>query len=164
MVRRGYNPVTAAARRVWVDADACPNTVKEILFKAALRTRTETIFVANQQVRVPAHGYARALQVEQGFDVADNYIVQHIVAGELLITADIPLAAEAMAKGAAALNPRGEMYSNDTIRQRLNIRDFMDTMRASGARTGGPPPLGTKEKQAFANALDAYLARVNKSR
>ena len=151
--------MTPAAPRVWVDADACPNTVKEILFKAALRTRTETIFVANQPVRMPAHGFARALQVEQGFDVADNYIVLHIAAGDLLITADIPLAAEAMAKGAAALNPRGEMYSTDTIRQRLNMRDFLDTMRASGAHTGGPAPLGVKDRQAFANALDAFLAR-----
>lgn len=149
-----------SAVRVWVDADACPNGIKDILFRAALRTGTETILVANQAVRVPGHAYVRAVQVPQGFDIADNYIVQHIAAGELVVTADIPLAAEAMAKGAFALNPRGEMYSHDTIRQRLNLRDFMDSMRASGAHTGGPAPMNIRDKQAFANALDGFLARA----
>jgi uncharacterized protein YaiI (UPF0178 family) len=145
--------------RIWVDADACPNVVKEILFRAAARTRTEAVFVANQPVRLPTQPFVSARQVEQGFDVADNYIVQQADAPDLVITADIPLAAEVMAKGAAALSPRGELYSRDTIRQRLNIRDFHDTLRASGIQSGGPPPLGPRERAAFASALDAYLAR-----
>lgn len=144
---------------VWVDADACPNLIKQILFKAAARTGVEVILVANQYVSTPNAGNVRAVQVEGGFDVADHYIAERAATGDLVITADIPLAAEVMEKGADALNPRGEIYTRDTIRQRLNLRDFMDTMRSSGIQSGGPPPLGNREKQSFANALDRWLAR-----
>lgn len=144
---------------IWVDADACPVVIKDIIFRAAERTATPTLLVANQPLRTPPSKVIRAIQVASGFDVADNEIVQRVEAGDLVITGDIPLAAEVMAKGAEAINPRGEVYSRDTIRQRLNMRDFMDTMRSSGVQTGGPPPLGAREKQAFANGLDSYLAR-----
>ena len=144
---------------IWVDADACPNTVKQILFRAAARTGVEIALVANQYLPTPAAANVRAVQVEGGFDVADQYIAARAAAGDLVITADIPLAAEVMANGAAALNPRGELYTRDTIRQRLNMRDFMDTMRSSGIQSGGPPPAGDRDKAAFANALDRWLAR-----
>ena len=143
---------------IWVDADAGPVMIREIIFRAANRTETETILVANSFIKVPPSKYVRFRQVPKGFDVADNEIAARAEEHDLVITGDIPLAAEVMEKGAVALNPRGERYSADTIRQRLNMRDFMDTMRASGVRTGGPPPLGTAEKQKFANELDRYLA------
>lgn len=145
--------------KIWVDADACPVLIKEIIVRAALRTGCEAAFVANQQIRLPPAPNLRSVQVPHGFDVADHYIVQQTQAGDLVISGDIPLVAEVMAKGAAAINPRGEAYTTDTIRQKLNMRDFMDTMRASGVQSGGPPPLGQKERMAFANALDRYLAR-----
>lgn len=122
---------------IWVDADACPNVIKEILFRAAERTQTPLTLVANQPLRVPPSRFIRTLRVEQGFDVADNEIVRQCAAGDLVITADIPLAAEVLAKGGAALNPRGERYSEATIRERLTMRDFMETLRASGVQTGG---------------------------
>ena len=147
--------------RIWVDADACPVLIKEIIVRAALRTGCEVAFVANQQIRLPQAPNLRSVQVPHGFDVADHYIVQQTQAGDLVISGDIPLVAEVMEKGAAAINPRGEAYTTDTIRQKLNMRDFMDTMRASGVQNGGPPPLGQKERMAFANALDRYLARRN---
>ncbi len=145
--------------KIWVDADACPVVVREIIVRAANRTKIEAIFVANQQVRLPPGPFTRSLQVPGGFDVADQAIVDALGAGDLVVTSDIPLAADAIAKGAQALNPRGEPYDPDTIRQKLNLRDFMDTMRASGVQSGGPPPLGEREKQQFANALDRYLAK-----
>lgn len=144
---------------IWVDADACPKVVREILYRAAQRTGIEVVLVANQHITTPANANIRSIQVPQGFDIADNEIVRLAQPGDLVITADIPLAAEVMEKGAEALNPRGELYTVNSIRQRLNMRDFMDTMRASGVHTGGPPPLGQKEKQLFANHLDQYLAR-----
>ncbi len=144
---------------IWVDADACPKVIRDILFRAAQRTGIELILVANQSIATPPNANIRSLQVPQGFDVADNEIVKRAQKGDLVITADIPLAAEVMEKGAEALNPRGERYTDNSIRQRLNIRDFMDTMRSSGVHTGGPPPLGPREKQEFANHLDQYLAR-----
>ncbi|HCS28222.1 MAG TPA: YaiI/YqxD family protein [Spongiibacteraceae bacterium] len=144
---------------IWVDADACPKVVRDILFRAAQRTGIELILVANQSIATPPNVNIRSLQVPQGFDIADNEIVQRAQAGDLVVTADIPLAAEVMEKGAEALNPRGELYTANSIRQRLNMRDFMDTMRSSGVHTGGPPPLGQKEKQLFANHLDQYLSR-----
>ncbi len=144
---------------IWVDADACPVAIKDIIFRAANRTETRTTLVANSYIKVPPSKYISFLQVPKGFDVADNEIVQRAEPGDLVITGDIPLAAEIMEKGAAALNPRGERYSEDTVRQRLNMRDFMDTMRASGAHTGGPPPMNQSDKQAFANELDKYLAK-----
>lgn len=149
---------------IWVDADACPKTVRDILFRAAQRTGIRLVLVANQPVVTPPSPNISSLRVASGFDVADNEIVRRAAAGDLVITADIPLAAEVMEKGAQALNPRGELYTADSIRQRLNIRDFMDTMRASGVHTGGPPPLGPRERQAFANRLDQYLAALTLGR
>jgi uncharacterized protein len=144
---------------IWVDADACPKVIKEILYRAAERTGVSITFVANQALALPRVPSLRALQVAQGFDVADNEIVRRAATGDLVITADIPLAAEVMAKGAQALNPRGERYSSDTIRGLLNMRDFMDTMRASGQVGDGPPPLSQANRSAFAGHLDLWLAR-----
>ncbi len=145
--------------KIWVDADACPVVIREILFRAADRRQIEVTLVANQAVRTPSSRFIRMLQVGAGFDVADNEIVKRLGAGDLVITADIPLAAEVIAKGGHALNPRGEMYSADTIGAILNMRDFMDTMRASGINTGGPPALNQRDRQAFANNLDRFLTR-----
>jgi uncharacterized protein YaiI (UPF0178 family) len=147
------------AAQIWVDADACPNVIKEILFRAAQRVELTVTLVANQPVTVPRSRYVRAVQVASGFDAADNYIVQQAQPGDLVITADIPLAAEVVAKGCLALNPRGELYTEETIRQRLNMRDFMDTLRASGVDTGGPSALSQGDRMAFANQLDRFLAR-----
>ena len=146
--------------RIWVDADACPNTIKDILFRAAARTGIELTLVANQALPVPRIANVRALQVASGFDVADNEIVRLCEAGDLVVTADIPLAAEVIAKGATALNPRGELYTTENVKARLNMRDFMDTMRSSGIHTGGPPALNQRDRQAFANALDRFIARA----
>jgi len=145
--------------QIWVDADACPVVIKEILFRAAERTGVQLTLVANQPLRVPPSRYIRTLQVTAGFDVADNEIVRRLVAGDLVITSDIPLAAEVIDKGGQALSPRGELYSAENVRGRLNIRDFMDTLRASGIDTGGPPALSQGDRQAFANHLDQFLAR-----
>jgi uncharacterized protein len=152
-----------AAIKIWVDADACPVVVKEILYRAAVRTRIEVTLVANQALRVPKSQYINTLQVAQGFDVADNEIVSRLNAGDLVITSDIPLAAEVIEKGGAALSPRGELYSAENIRGRLNMRDFMDTLRASGIDTGGPPVLSQSDRQAFANHLDTVLTRHSQS-
>ena len=143
--------------RIWVDADACPGVIKEILFRAAERTSTLTTLVANQPLRTPPSHYIKAIQVAPGFDVADNHIVQQVEAGDLVITADIPLAAEVIEKGANALNPRGERYSESTIRQKLTMRDLMDELRGSGVMTGGPPPLSQTDRRKFANELDRFL-------
>ncbi|MGI9204750.1 MAG: YaiI/YqxD family protein [Woeseiaceae bacterium] len=148
--------------KIWVDADACPVVIKEILFRAARRTRTETTLVANQSIRVPSSPYLNSIQVASGFDVADNEIVARLSTGDLVVTADIPLAAEVIEKGAHALNPRGELYTTENIRARLNMRDFMDTLRSSGLQTGGPKELSQSDRQAFANALDRLLA-MNKN-
>ena len=145
--------------QIWVDADACPNVIKEILFRVAERARIMVTLLANQPVAVPRLQYVRAVQVAQGFDVADNEIVLRCEPGDLVITADIPLAAEVIAKGATALNPRGELYTKENVKARLNMRDFMDTMRSSGIHTGGPPALNQRDRQAFANALDRFIAR-----
>ncbi|CAH6659801.1 YaiI/YqxD family protein [Pseudocitrobacter vendiensis] len=142
---------------IWVDADACPNVIKEVLFRAADRTQTQVTLVANQSLRVPPSRFIRAMVVPKGFDVADNEIVRLCEPGDLVITADIPLAAEVLEKGAAALNPRGERYSNATIRERLTMRDFMDTLRASGVQTGGPSTLSQRDRQQFAAELDKWL-------
>jgi uncharacterized protein len=144
---------------IWVDADACPGLAKDIIFRAAERTKVQTTFVANQFLRVPPSPYLRTRQVPKGFDIADNFIVEAAEVGDLVITADIPLAAEAIAKGAHAINPRGERYTKENIGELLNMRDFMDTMRASGAVGGGPPPYGKVDAQAFANQLDRFLAQ-----
>ena len=146
--------------QIWVDADACPNVVKEILFRAAERERILVTLLANQPVAVPRGQYVRVLQVAKGFDVADDEIVRRCEAGDLVITADIPLAAEVIAKGGTALNPRGELYTKENVKARLNMRDFMDTMRASGVHSGGPPALNQRDRQAFANALDRFIAKA----
>lgn len=143
---------------IWVDADACPVAVRDIICRAANRTATTTVFVANTFLRLPPSKHISFRQVPKGFDVADNEIVRLCTHGDLVITSDIPLAAEVIGKGGQAVSPRGEAFSPDTIGERLNVRDFMDTMRASGVQSGGPPPLGPAERQAFANALDRYLA------
>ncbi len=145
--------------KIWVDADACPVVVKDILFKAAIRTEVQLTLVANQSIRIPSSPYISMLQVTSGFDVADNEIVKCVDAGDLVITGDIPLAAEVIEKGAYALNPRGELYSTDSIKARLNMRDFMDTLRASGVHTGGPPALSQVDRQTFANNLDRLLTK-----
>ncbi|MDN3518129.1 YaiI/YqxD family protein [Aquisalimonas lutea] len=148
--------------KIWVDADACPVVIREILFKAAERTRTPMTLVANQPVRAPASRWIDSLQVPSGFDVADAEIVRRAGPGDLVVTSDIPLAAEVIDKGAEALSPRGELYSAGNIRARLNMRDFMDTMRASGVDTGGAPPLSKRDRQNFANHLDRMLAQASR--
>ncbi len=145
--------------KIWVDADACPVVIKEILFKAAQRTEVLMTLVANRYIQVPPSAYIKMLQVASGFDVADNEIVEKMDSGDLVITGDIPLAADVIEKGGYALNPRGELYTTDSIKQRLNIRDFMDTMRASGVNTGGQAPLSQGDRQAFANNLDKLLTK-----
>jgi uncharacterized protein YaiI (UPF0178 family) len=145
--------------KIWVDADACPVVIKEILFRAAQRKSVETILVANQYIRTPASVFIKFMQVKAGFDVADDEIVKLLSPGDLVITSDIPLAAEVIEKGGLALSPRGEMHDSENIRARLNIRDFMDTMRASGEHTGGPPPLNQGDRQNFANHLDRLLTQ-----
>ncbi|WP_027706796.1 YaiI/YqxD family protein [Zooshikella ganghwensis] len=147
---------------IWVDADACPVVIKEILFRAAERTATTVTLVANQPLRVPKSPFIKFLQVTPGFDVADNEIVKRTAAGDLVITADIPLAAEVIDKGCIALNPRGELYTKDNIKVRLNMRDFMDTLRSSGIDTGGTPALSQSDRQQFANNLDKLLAQHKK--
>jgi uncharacterized protein YaiI (UPF0178 family) len=142
---------------IWVDGDACPNIIKEILFRAANRTKTPTILVANQVIRIPPSPFIKMVQVAGGFDVADDYIVDNLQPNDLVITADIPLADAVITKGGAALNPRGEMYTVNNIKQRLGIRDFNDCMRGSGMMSGGPPKIGKKEIQAFGNSLDRFL-------
>ncbi|MCG6900921.1 MAG: YaiI/YqxD family protein [Gammaproteobacteria bacterium] len=145
--------------KIWVDADACPAVIREILFRAAERTGVQLTLVANQVVRIPPSRCITFMQVASGFDVADNEIVKRIVAGDLVITADIPLAAEVIAKGAHALNPRGELYTADNIRARLTMRNFMDTLRASGVDTGGPAALSQSDRKSFADHLDKFLTR-----
>jgi len=142
---------------IWVDADACPVVVKEILFRAAERTRTPVTLVANQPIRVPPSTHIRFLQVPTGFDVADNEIVRRVGTDDLVITADIPLAAEVIGKGALALSPRGELYTRDNIRARLDLRNFMESLRASGVDTGGPAAFDHTDRKAFADQLDRLL-------
>ena len=143
---------------IWVDADACPKVIKDILFRAAERTGAPMTLVANQPLVIPRFKNIRALRVAAGFDVADNEIVKRLAAGDLVITADIPLAAEVIAKGGYGLNPRGELYTTENIRARLNMRDFMDSLRASGIETGGPATFSQSDRQAFANQLDRFLS------
>jgi len=145
--------------KIWVDADACPVVIKEILFRAATRTRIETTLVANQLIRTPPSPFIKMLQVPQGFDVADNEIVKRVKSGDLVITSDIPLADEVIEKGGHALSPRGEFFTPDNIKARLNMRDFLDTMRSSGVDTGGPPALNKSDRMAFANHLDRLLTQ-----
>lgn len=144
--------------RIWVDADACPAVIKDILFRAAERRQLPLILVANQMLRVPASKWIRAVQVPKGFDVADDHIAAQVAAGDLVVTADIPLAAQVIDRAAHAINPRGEFYNRENIRELLDLRNFMDTLRASGVDTGGPTAFGHADRQSFANALDRFLA------
>ena len=144
---------------IWVDADACPAVIKEILFRAAGRRRILLTLVANSPLRTPASPLINAVRVPAGFDQADNHISAQVSAGDLVITADIPLAAAVIDKQAYALNPRGEFYDAENIRERLNMRDFMEEMRGIGEISGGPPPLNQSDRRAFANALDRFLTR-----
>ncbi|GBG02583.1 UPF0178 protein [Azospira sp. I13] len=144
---------------IWVDADACPKAIKEILFRVAARTRIMVTLVANQALYVPPSPYLRSLQVPKGFDVADNEIVARVSDGDLVITADIPLAAEAIAKGARVLTPRGEPYDRGTIQAALSMRNFMDTLRSSGVETGGPSAMSQKDQHTFARELERLLPR-----
>ena len=145
--------------QIWVDADACPKVIKEILFRAAERVGIQVTLVANQPLSAPRSNYISTVQVPPGFDVADNHIAQQVVESDLVVTADIPLAADVIAKGALALNPRGELYTEANIRQRLTMRDFMETLRSSGVDTGGPAALSQADRQRFANQLDKLLAQ-----
>jgi uncharacterized protein YaiI (UPF0178 family) len=149
---------------IWVDADACPAVIKDILFRAADRTATATVLVANQLLRVPPSPHIRAVQVPAGFDVADNHIAQQAQPGDIVVTADIPLAAQVVAKGALALNPRGELYSDATIREALALRNFMTELRDSGVQTGGPAAFSQRDRQAFAAQLDKLLHRLAATR
>ena len=144
---------------IWVDADACPRVIREILYRAAERCQVALTLVANQTIEIPRSRHVRMLTVSAGFDVADNEIARRVEAGDLVVTSDIPLAADAIAKHAEVVSPRGERFTPDNIRERLTMRDFMDTLRSSGLTSGGPPPLSPTDRQAFANALDSYLAR-----
>jgi uncharacterized protein YaiI (UPF0178 family) len=144
--------------QIWVDADACPKAIKDILFRAAERTGIMTILVANQFLQTPPSRYINFVLVTSGYDVADNEIIKRLRVGDLVITGDIPLAYEVICKGGHAINPRGERYTQDTIKERLNMRDLMDTLRASGINTGGPSALTSRDIQAFANQLDKFLA------
>jgi hypothetical protein len=153
-------PIMWWLMKIWVDADACPVVIKEILFKAAVRTKVETTLVANQFLKVPSSRFIKFYQVPSGFDVADDEIVRRVTPGDLVITSDIPLAAEVIEKGGHALSPRGELFTTENIRARLNIRDFMDTMRSSGVQTGGPPALNQSDRKAFADHLDRFLRQA----
>ncbi|MBV1910748.1 MAG: YaiI/YqxD family protein [Kangiellaceae bacterium] len=146
--------------KIWVDADACPVVIKEIIFKAATRTKVLATLVANQYIKIPKSPFIKMMLVSSGFDVADDEIVKLVEAGDIVVTSDIPLAAEIIEKGGLAISPRGELHTADNIRSRLNMRDFLDTMRASGEHTGGPPPLNQSDRQAFANHLDRLLAKL----
>ena len=149
--------------QIWVDADACPNVIKEILFRAAERLQIPLILVANKTLRTPPSRYISSILVGAGLDVADNAIIKEMESGDLVITADIPLASEVIAKDGHALNPRGEFYSKENIEERLTMRNFMDELRDAGVNTGGPASLNQKDRQTFANQLDRFLARHRKS-
>ncbi len=145
--------------QIWVDADACPAVVKEILFRAAERWKINTTLIANRLLRTPPSAYITARQVPGGFDVADARIVQEVQAGDLVVTADIPLAAQVLGKGGHALNPRGEFYTPDSINERLSVRNFLEELRGSGVQTGGPPAFSQADRKQFADRLDAFLQK-----
>jgi uncharacterized protein YaiI (UPF0178 family) len=144
---------------IWVDADACPAVIKDILFRAAEREKIVTTLVANRSLRTPRSAWVRALQVPQGIDVADSHIVRELAAGDLVVTADIPLASDVIAKGGHALNPRGEFYTPENIQERLALRNHLDELRGSGERTGGPAALDNTDRKRFADQLDRFLTR-----
>jgi uncharacterized protein YaiI (UPF0178 family) len=144
---------------IWVDADACPGVIKDVLYRAAQRASLQLTLVANRALQVPRSPWISMVQVPRGFDVADNHILDIAVAGDLVITADIPLAAAVVGKGASALNPRGELYTRDNVQGLLDMRNFMDTLRSSGVETGGPAALSNNDRQAFAAQLNRWIAR-----
>ncbi len=148
--------------RIWVDADACPGVIKDILYRVAERLEMPVTLVANQTLRVPPSRFIRSVQVPSGFDVADQEIVRLLTAGDLVVTADIPLAADVLKKGGFALNPRGEFYTNDNIAQQLTMRAFMEELRGGGVETGGPAPFSQSDRQNFGNQLDRHLQRYAK--
>lgn len=145
--------------RIWVDGDACPNAIKEILYRAAERVKVPLVLVANALLRPPPSKYISTVRVAAGLNVADSEIARRCAKGDLVITADIPLAADVVAKGAFALNPRGELYTEATVSERLSMRNFMDDLRGNGIDTGGPPAMSPKDRQAFANNLDRFLTK-----
>jgi len=149
--------------RIWVDADACPAVIKDILYRAAERLKIPLTLVANKLLRTPPSPYIRALQVPRGIDVADSHIVRELAAGDLVVTADIPLAADVIAKGAHALNPRGEFYSPENIEERLALRNYLDELRGTGERTGGPAALDNTDRKRFADQLDRFLAKAGRT-
>ena len=149
--------------KIWIDADACPNMVKEAVFKASARLKTHVCLVANSHLNIPLSPLISFVKVEQGADVADFYIAENVVPGDLVITADIPLAALIVEKNALAINPRGELYTEENISERLSVRDFMQDLRDSGLDTGGPPPLGPKDKERFTNSFDRIMTKLLKS-
>ena len=154
-----------AGMRIWIDADAAPREVKEIVFRAARRLGVETVLVANQRLQTPiGNSFVSAVRVDGGPDVADRYIAEHAAAGDLAVTADVPLAALLVPKGVAVLDPRGEEHTRETIGERLSVRDFMESLRATGAVTGGPRPYDARARQAFADALDRALTRLRRAR
>ena len=146
--------------KIWVDADACPNVIKEILFRLADRAKVVVTLVANQALSIPESNYIRAMQVMQGFDVADDEIVKRAERGDIVITSDIPLADECITKGCFVLSPRGEKFTKDTIKAKLTMRDFLDTLRGSGEQSGGPPPFSQTDRREFANQIDRLVAKV----
>ena len=149
--------------QIWVDADACPGVIKEILFRAADRAQISLTLVANKLLKTPPSRFIKAIQVPAGFDVADNKIAEQVQYGDLVITADIPLAADVIERGGHALNPRGEFYTRDNIQEFLSMRNFMDELRGSGVNTGGPSSFAQSDRQAFANQLDRFLAKAKRS-
>lgn len=155
--------MTEVPSQIWVDADACPVVIKEILFRAAERASVDVTLIANQPMRTPTSRHVRAIQVPAGFDVADDEIVRRVRTGDLVVTQDIPLAAQVIDKGALAINPRGELYTTETIAQQLTMRNFMDELRGSGVDTGGPASFHARDRQAFANQLDQWLSRRARS-
>ncbi len=148
--------------KVWIDADACPKMVKEIIFKASARLKVNVCLVANSYMQIPSSPYISLIQVDKGADVADFYIVEHLESNDLVITADIPLASAVVEKNATAINPRGEIYTEENISERLSMRNFMQELRDSGIDTGGPPPLNAKDKEKFANAFDRIMTKLLK--
>lgn len=153
---------TMSIPQIWVDADACPVPVKQMLFRAAERTETPLILVANKALAIPISPWIRLVRVARGFDGADGYVIDHVIAGELVVTGDIPLAAAVVEKGAEALNPRGERYTRDNVRGQLELRDFMETLRSSGVQTGGTATFNLSDRQAFARELDRWLLQTKR--
>ncbi len=154
--------MTSRAVQIWVDADACPLEIKQLLFRAAQRTKIKVTLVANQPMRTPVSEYVDSIRVASGMNIADRHIVELVMIGDLVITADIPLAADVVAKGGQALNPRGELYTVDNVGGRLAARNLMDELRGGGMITGGPSNFNAKDRQAFANQLDRWLARAKR--